>query len=270
MKRIINKLKYLLFNYTAYFHFYRGWKTFKKTGQTPEKANKAMIRLYCRTNGAFNEKIQKIISKENPPLLPIKNTSIVSQLEEEGYAMLQPLPHDLTTKLFEFGKQKDSFTNEELLANPLIEELSHSEYFMDIARGYFKSEPIFDRAYMWWLHPTKKPDSQKAQFYHFDLDRIKWLEFFIYLNDVTELNAPHHYIKGTHKVGIKDPKLLKRGYTRIPDEDLDLTDLKVITGKAGTVFVGDTKCWHKGGLVKKGKRLILEFQFTSSKFGANY
>ena len=46
---------------------------------------------------------------------------------------------------------------------------------------------------------SKKADSEAAQMFHFDLDRIKWLKFFIYLTDVKINSGPHVYVSGTHK-----------------------------------------------------------------------
>jgi hypothetical protein len=68
--------------------------------------------------------------------------------------------------------------------------------------------------------------------------------------------------------------LLKRGYARIPDNDINQfykkEDFITITAEAGSIFAGDTKCWHKGKPLKKSHRLVLEFEYTSSLFGANY
>ena len=62
---------------------------------------------------------------------------------------------------------------------------------------------------------SDKPGN-KAQLYHFDLDRPKWLKFFIYLNDVENLDhGPHSYIKNTHKVFAKPYKILIKRYQRI-------------------------------------------------------
>ena len=47
-------------------------------------------------------------------------------------------------------------------------------------------------------------------------------------------------------------------------------DFIEVSAPAGTIFAGDTKCWQKGMHVVKGHRLILEFEYTSSLFGANY
>ena len=46
---------------------------------------------------------------------------------------------------------------------------------------------------------SDKVDEHAAQMFHFDMDRPKWLKFFIYINDVNEKNGPHFFI----------PKLIK-------------------------------------------------------------
>jgi hypothetical protein len=91
---------------------------------------------------------------------------------------------------------------------------------------------------------------------------------------VNDSNGPHRLIRGSHLADAKPMQLLKRGYARIPDEDIfkyhKKEDQVVIKGKAGSVFAEDTKCWHKGTPLKEGHRLVLEFEYTSSMFGTNY
>jgi hypothetical protein len=41
-----------------------------------------------------------------------------------------------------------------------------------------------------------------------------------------------------------------------------------ITGKAGTSIIEDTKGLHKGSVVKKGYRVLLNIQVNSSMFGS--
>ena len=56
----------------------------------------------------------------------------------------------------------------------------------------------------------------EAQLYHFDLDRPKWLKFFIYLNDVENIShGPHLFIEKTHKLFSKPYKILIKRYQRI-------------------------------------------------------
>jgi hypothetical protein len=128
---------------------------------------------------------------------------------------------------------------------------------------------------MWWSTAYQKEASEEAaQLFHFDLDRIKWLKVFFYINDVTPENGPHCYIEGSHKVNAKPVDILNRGYVRIPDADLaphyKPEAFKTVCGEAGSMFIGDTKCWHKGTPLKKGHRLVLELEYASSLFGANY
>lgn len=84
----------------------------------------------------------------------------------------------------------------------------------------------------------------------------------------------HRFIRGSHIPGNKPKDILKRGYARIPDEDLashyKAEDFTVYHGEAGAIFGGDTKCWHKGTPLKKGHRLVFELEYTNSLFGTNY
>lgn len=292
--------------------FKKGYKEFLKTGKTSGEANMAMINLYCRTNGKFNEATHKKIASLNPPnvlngeingvigKLNAKDFSgINDKLKKEGYVSFdKKLSSDIVKKLYEFALKTPALTAplydkkiiydeknpiseiyrfdmQDLANNPDIQNLIMDESLINIARNYLESEPIFDFPAMWWSTCfLKEASSEAAQLYHFDMDRIKWLKIFIYLNDVTPENGPHSYIKGSHLVGSKPQDLLNRGYVRISDEELGKEykneDFITICAEAGSVFAGDTKCWHKGNPLKKGHRLALEFEYTTSLFGSAY
>lgn len=169
--------------------------------------------------------------------------------------------------------EKYYFSDGQLANNLDIQKLIMDPTLINVARNYLECEPIFDFPAMWWSTSyLKTPSTHAAQQFHFDLDRLKWLKIFILISDVTEETSPHYYIKGTHIPGKKPKSLLDRGYVRIPDADIESfyskDDIVMITGESGTVFAGDTKCWHKGSVVKSGHRLLLEFQYSSSLFGA--
>jgi hypothetical protein len=160
------------------------------------------------------------------------------------------------------------------MKNKDIQDLIMDPVLMNVARNYLQCEPIFDFPAMWWSTAFQKEASHEAaQLYHFDMDRIKWLKIFIYINDVDINNGPHSYIKGSHIVGAKPDSILKRGYARIEDRELapfyKKDDFITLTGKQGEIFAGDTKCWHKGNPLVDGHRLVLEFEYTSSLFGVN-
>lgn len=71
--------------------------------------------------------------------------------------------------------------------------------FFAIAQEYLACKPIHDLVLMWWSAPhSNKASSEAAQLYHFDMDHLKFLKFFIYLTDVDEHNGPHCYVRKSH------------------------------------------------------------------------
>lgn len=313
MRKILSKLKRIIFGeYFQKRTFYNGVNEFESTGVTPERAYHAMINLYCSTNGKFNEDYQRKIQAEQlPAKMPLTVNgflgtfdkadfeSIDNKLNEDGYIKFKnKIPQAICSSLYNYALENGArvppkydtkviynplkpiaeiyrFDMDDLINNKDIQSLMMDPVIINIARNYFGSEPVFDFPAMWWSATfSKEASSEAAQLYHFDMDRIKWLKIFIYLNDVGMDNGPHSYIRGSHKIGAKPRKILKRGYVRVEDAELvnfyNREDIITLTGEAGVMFAGDTKCWHKGNPLKKGERLVLEFQFASSLFGTNY
>ena len=125
---------------------------------------------------------------------------------------------------------------------------------------------------MWWQTDLlSNPDSEAAQFYHYDMDGIKWLKVFIYLTDVTAKTGPHTFIRSSHIAGNIPEEILKLGYTRLTDEMISRlysSDyVKEFVGEKGTVIIEDTRGLHKAKHVQSGDRLILQLQYSSSLFG---
>ncbi len=243
----------------------------------------------------INQSISGVIGTFSPQEFHQKNEI----LNKDGYVYFdKKLPQETINKLREYALKNPTRTAPkydtkviydpqnptseiyrfdilDLINNPEIQELIMDPALINVARNYLGCEPIFDFPAMWWSTAfLKEASSEAAQLYHFDLDRIKWLKIFIYLSDVTPENGPHCYIRGSHAPGAKPKELLDRGYARIPDADLlnhyKAEDFITVHAEAGTIFAGDTKCWHKGTPLKKGDRLVLEFEYTSSMFGTNY
>jgi ectoine hydroxylase-related dioxygenase (phytanoyl-CoA dioxygenase family) len=128
---------------------------------------------------------------------------------------------------------------------------------------------------MWWSsNYIKGADKQAAQDFHYDMDRIKWLKFFIYLTDVDENNGPHCFIKGSHRSGNIPDSLLSIGYARLSDEDVAnyYSPDKYLyhKGTVGTIVAEDSRGLHKGHPLKYGERLVFQVQFSISEFGSSY
>ena len=167
---------------------------------------------------------------------------------------------------------RHQFAADELFQDETIQELATDPFFFSIAQEYLGFNPVFDVLAMWWSAPTKNEQlqSRAAQLYHFDMDRLKFVKFFVYLTDVGPDNGPHCYVRGSHKR--KPAALLKDG--RLSDKEIldyyPAEDVFELTGKSGTILAVDTRGLHKGKPLVADDRLIFQVQFADSLFGQNY
>jgi hypothetical protein len=160
------------------------------------------------------------------------------------------------------------FDDQTLVEAPPVQRILLDPTFLKVAQGYLGLEPILNLATMWWSTAFKRnADSRSAQLFHFDLDRAKFLKIFIYLTDVSEHNGPHVYVRGTHHRKVRP--LLKTD--RISDEELfsyyPRDRAVTVTAPKGTVFVADTRGFHKGLPLVSGTRLMFELEYVSDRFG---
>ncbi|HEX7952279.1 MAG TPA: phytanoyl-CoA dioxygenase family protein [Burkholderiales bacterium] len=167
------------------------------------------------------------------------------------------------------------FTQEQVVNIPEVQALLADFSVLSVAQAYLGSLPLADVASMWWHTAySDQPDAKAAQFFHFDMDRIRWLKIFIYLTDVGPDNGPHCFVRGSHRSGQIPPALLSRGYVRLADEDVlrhyPAQRLIEFHAPAGTILFEDTRGLHKGKAVRSGDRLMLQMQFSNSLFGGAY
>ena len=162
-----------------------------------------------------------------------------------------------------------------LLDNPDVQALLADQSILCLAQEYLGCQPLADVLNMWWhTNYHAQPDSQAAQFFHFDMDRIKWLKIFIYLTDVGSDNGPHSFVRGSQRSGAIPLRLLLRGYERLTDQDVrdNFSEDACLEFAAprGSIIVEDTRGLHKGAHVRGEPRLILQLQFSNGLFGAAY
>jgi hypothetical protein len=169
----------------------------------------------------------------------------------------------------QYSATRDDTTNiaevQEMISDPTI---------IAVAQNYLKSKPIFTGIYLGWSAAVKDtPDQNAAQAFHWDMERIKWLRFFIYLTDVGPENGPHCFIKGTHRTGAIPKDILKEGYVRHRDGTLfqrfGSENYREFTGRRGTIIAEDSRGFHKGKMPVSGDRLLMAFEMSNTTFGAN-
>lgn len=164
------------------------------------------------------------------------------------------------------------FETEALKENKDIQRLMSDHSLLAVAQSYLRCKPFFTSVYMWWSTSlSDKPCDEAAQLYHFDMAHPKFIKIFIYLTDVTEKNGPHKYVIGSHH---RNPPQLLRQDRRFSDQEVEACyppeNFLAMVGPQGTMFVEDTRGLHKGVPLVEGERLVLQFQFSVSRFGANY
>jgi len=168
------------------------------------------------------------------------------------------------------------YQTQDLLDNPDVQSLLGDHSLLAIAQEYLGAKPRADILSMWWhTNFHSQPDSEAAQFYHFDMDRIKWLKIFIYLTDVGPNDGAHSFVAGSQRTGGIPDDLLQKGYMRLSDEEVAAhynqdRRMQFIAPK-GTIIIEDTRGLHKGNPVQPGgnSRLMLQLQFSNSLFGGS-
>jgi hypothetical protein len=228
---------------------------------------------------------------------------ITQTLETNGfYLFKQKLPADVIDRLYNFSLREQCFArrldNEDVNApaikihydpnNPIstvydvvseatnsnadIQAMLRDHSILAVAQSYLRTSPKVEPISLTWSAAFgDKPQVNSAQLYHFDMDRFKWLKFFIFLTDVTIETGPHCFIRKSHQSGAIPQQLLKSGYVRHSDEEVlkhyPKEDIITFTAPAGTIIAEDTRGLHKGTHLIKGDRLLLQLQFSNSLFG---
>lgn len=236
---------------------------------------------------------------------PADREKIVSQLRSRGYYVMERgLPDEMAERLLTFaltqpclaramdgqtpgavvraaypreapGAVRYDFATADLLANEDVQKLLADLSLLAIAQDYLGARPHADVLTMWWHTAfSDVPDSEAAQFFHFDMDRPKWLKVFIYLTDVGSRNGPHAFVAGSHRSGAIPAHLLDKGYVRLSDAEVEQafpsSDVLQFSAPRGSIILEDTRGLHKGRHVESGDRLVLQLQFSNSLFGGSY
>ena len=271
-----------------------------------ELSHQAFIYLFTATHGYSNSIISKFLS--NPKsvfscggnILEKKNFPNIGQkLLSDGYCILEnKLDKNSINNILEFLKKSEgkyisenysSSKKEKLdIRNPKavkfkydtndilncheIQKLITDEGLLQIAQNYLQADPIIDYVTTYYSFPSLKADKEAAQYWHFDMDRPKFLKVFVYLTDCTAKNGPHSFIKGSHKTNTLPKKIIKQGYQRLEDAEISLyykkSEIINFTESKGTILLEDTSGLHKGERLLEGNRLIFMVQYSSCLFGS--
>jgi hypothetical protein len=141
----------------------------------------------------------------------------------------------------------------------------------DIADLYLGCDPILTSIDSWFVVPLKEGGesapiySAAAQTFHYDMDWVKFIKFFVNLTDVGDCHGPFEFISDSHKA--KNKGYYKDGRF---ESLLDQSALIKATGPTGSVLIADTSGIHRDGRATSGFRQVLQVEFAVSSFGAKF
>lgn len=293
-------------NIVLWLVFLGAFACYKVLGRTFTVGYRAMRRLHAASDGRFSDrclKVARVLRPARTPELPsgflgawraADIDRLVADLDRDGIALLpRVLPHADCTALEAFARSTPAtpmgarvkelyslenakalrydFDEGDVLRSAEACRICFDGTLAAIAAAYFRCRPIYDYAAMWWTTPRGERNySQAAQSFHWDMDRLFFLKFFLYLTDVTPATGPHIFVAGSHR---HRPAAL-RPYRRYDDDEVRMhypaDAVREVCGLRGTLFAADTRALHKGQPIVEGERLVLQVEFTISKFGQNY
>jgi hypothetical protein len=292
------------------FIFAIGFVAFAVTRHTPRLAFGSLRRLFVATDGRFNDLAGRISARVHPPVrLGVAHgvlgdldegaiDAIARDIERKGYHVFEAgLDDGVCQKIVEFAKRTPAtlipaptggpsqsiydpkaplapryeFEERRIFELPELQELATDATFMAVAQAYLGCRPVNDLVAAWWSPAFgTQASSEAAQLFHFDMDRLKFVKFFVYLTDVDVRQGPHVYVASSH---VRKPKAVRRD-GRISDEEIirayGQEMIVEITGQRGTVLAVDTRGFHKGKAPESGDRLLFQVEYTNSLFGAPY
>jgi hypothetical protein len=283
-----------------------GLVSYRATGTTPQASQAALIRAYENTSGLFQEALHRALFDHNLPALPERSAlfgeinataieRIMSELSSNGYsllpfklapgivAQLQAETRGFTYRL-KGGAQSGQQVTGIDLSNPpktisaysdtapseAMQRIINDELLTYIASQHLGTPAKAIDSTLWYTFPNPVASSETAQLFHYDLDTIRWVKVFVYLSDVGPQNGPHEYVAGTHLPQNKAQQIMVKEYARISDAEIDQYypgRRRQVSGPAGTVIIGDTRCFHKGNAVAAGHRLIFSPIYAPSRIG---
>lgn len=147
-------------------------------------------------------------------------------------------------------------------------DLWNKEEHLVLAENYLgvSREQLHGLASIDCLASVSSEDSNNdlnALTWHRDVDHYRFLKIFYYLTDCGLDGGQHEYVLGSHA---QTPNSLAP-IRRYSEDELEKSLINYrkmsVSGPAGSGFAEDTFGFHRGTPVKKGIRILMQFQYYS-------
>ncbi len=272
-----------------------------------EKSYYVMRYLFKISNGSLLNFISKIIKAPSNPYIFKKSYETLNFVEKgtvnqlknellklnistnEKYNQNQPIKfidkfesREIDYEYYKkFNAVRLNFENKDLLSNKIISEFIINSNFSETIDKIIGAKTYLIAADAWITLPVptvsdnyeEMTKHQETQMWHRDVDHLRDLKVFVYLNDVLDKqDGPFEIIEGTNcpdnfenKNYIDKIKFrISNNFTKKNYKD----KIKPIYGKEGTTFLADTRAFHRGSvIIKKSYRIVLMLYYSTHLFG---
>ena len=236
----------------------------------------------------------------------LDSTLAVKTLQQEGLYLGLNLPHSFLVELLQYLSTQDCYAGGETNLGfkiaekkqldlhfpqpfyvaryfnlsttcPQIIRLANDPKLQQVARSYIGKLSKYIGCSLFWTFPIEgeSMDSQQQmfQYFHYDIDDFAGVRFCFYLTDVSLDDGPHVCVRGSHIK--KRLNYVLNFLTRIQTQEklaktYALEQFLTIADAAGSGFIEDTFCFHKGNPPKTKPRLFLQLHFASSSYHQGY
>ena len=298
-----------IFNYTIDFIvFFYELFFFQIRKKNSSRSYNVFLRLFFLTGGISNEIINFFVSKK-PKKFSLKKGLLSKydgielkkyqkNLKKNGYVIFENILNSMQVDcLINDLKKKDGFylsdkngtsnkqklnldnpievkffySSQDIIDTKSFQNILFDPSLINFSQDYLGSYPVIDNISSWWSFPSCKPDKNAAQWWHFDLERPKWLKFFFFMTDCTLETGSHSFVRGTHNNNGINWHLRKKGYSRLSDDEINKyykkKEIINMILRKGSLLIEDTRGLHKGKKLLKDRRFLIQLQFSSSTFG---
>lgn len=158
-----------------------------------------------------------------------------------------------------------------------VDRIANDPLIQIVAARHLGSTPRLVGTSLWWTFPVDASESDRmhhAHFFHRDVDDFRFVKFFFYLTDVNLNDGGHVIVRGSHRrqpfVRTTDRFLLRRFDDDEIEQFYGANHIVEVGGAAGTGFVENTLCVHKGLTPTHHPRLILQLEFALFDYGLSH
>jgi len=258
--------------------------------------------MHDRTNGAFDSAYMGLARMLRPKvglptpigMAPRETATVIERLRQDGYMVLPfQLSGEQIAALTAFaystpahaadisrniavspghvppGVPRFSWWMHDLVRLPVIQKMIVEGPYCAIAQEYLGCRPILAHVSLFLDAPFD--GYYEPYIYHYDNEGPAFLKFFFYLTDVEVGTGAHYFIAGTQAHA--KPQQFARA-TLYKEEDLFgwyPRDREVaICGPAGTILAEDTAGFHRGSVLQRDFRLLMQFEFSAVDVPTGY